>query len=65
MFNFSNLNNLLRRFAEENLAGYAHCAAKDNDIVYEDYHGYADIKSKKPITCDTHLFVHAAAYGAF
>lgn len=43
MHSFKYLDELLQRFTKENIPGLACGIAKDGDIIYEAYHGYADI----------------------
>jgi len=53
MSEFRHLDELLMSFVERGLPGCAAAVAKDGDIVYESYHGMADIEENRPITEDT------------
>lgn len=53
MSHYAHLDQLLARFAKENLAGCACAVAKNGEIVYEGYHGYADLDTKREMNADT------------
>jgi CubicO group peptidase (beta-lactamase class C family) len=53
MSDFKHLDKLLGGFVENGLHGCGCAVAKDGEILYEGYHGYADAEAGKPITPDT------------
>lgn len=53
MADFSYLDGLLKSFPQKNLAGCGCAVAKEGKILYEGYHGLADIESNTPVTEDT------------
>ncbi|WP_435924581.1 serine hydrolase domain-containing protein [Paenibacillus sp. DYY-L-2] len=53
MSDFKNLDDLLADFPGNGPAGCACAVAKNGEILYEGYHGFADIEKKTPVTPDT------------
>lgn len=53
MKTFHHLHPLLKSFIEKGPAGCACSVYHQNEQVFEDYVGYADLETKKPITPDT------------
>ncbi|MFP4017345.1 MAG: serine hydrolase domain-containing protein [Halanaerobiales bacterium] len=53
MANFKDLSRLLKRFVEEGPIGCGCAVAKDGDILYEGYYGYADKEEGRLSTEDT------------
>lgn len=48
MYNFTKLDALLKEFAAKSVPSCACAVAKDGELIYEGYYGYADIETKKP-----------------
>lgn len=46
MYSFKHLDDLLKRFTNENIPGLACGIAKNGEIIYEGYHGYADLENE-------------------
>lgn len=46
MSQFKHLDDLLKRFTNDKIPGLACGVAKDGEIIYEGYHGYADLDKK-------------------
>lgn len=53
MASFGNLSELLKRYVENGLAGCGCAVAKDGEVLYQGYFGYADLEEKRKITEDT------------
>lgn len=53
MSDFKDLDLLLEDFVKKGPAGCGCMVMQDGKVLYEGYHGYADLDSKKPITADT------------
>lgn len=53
MARFENLSELLKRYVENGLAGCGCAVAKDGEVLYQGYFGYADLEEKRKITEDT------------
>ncbi len=53
MAKFENLDRLLQRFSQNTVPGCACIVARDGEILYEGYHGKADLESGRPVTEDT------------
>jgi CubicO group peptidase (beta-lactamase class C family) len=53
MSDFKHLDQLLKGFVERGLPGCGCAVAKEGKILYEGYHGFADIDAKKSINSDT------------
>ncbi len=53
MDDFTKLDELLREFAGKSVPGCACAVARDGEIIYEGYYGYADIEEKKPVGPDS------------
>ncbi|MBY9078071.1 beta-lactamase family protein [Paenibacillus sp. HN-1] len=53
MGSFQHLDNLLKGFTQDGLAGCACGVARNGEILYEGYHGLASIQQQTPITAET------------
>lgn len=53
MSDFKYLDNILKDFVKKDPAGCGCAIAKEGKILYEGYHGLADIETERPITEDT------------
>ncbi len=53
MARFENLSELLKRYVENGLPGCGCAVAKDGEVLYQGYFGYADLEEKRKITEDT------------
>ncbi|CAM3553300.1 serine hydrolase domain-containing protein [Marinicrinis lubricantis] len=53
MSNYSHLSDLLKEFVKTGPSGCGCAIAKDGKILFEDYHGYANLEKKQLITPDT------------
>lgn len=53
MSDFEDLDRLLERYIKDGPAGCGCAVAKNGELLYEGYFGYADIDKKIPITRDT------------
>jgi CubicO group peptidase (beta-lactamase class C family) len=53
MSKFENLDALMKKFLEKGPAGCALGLTKGGELIYENYEGYADVETKKPIAPDT------------
>lgn len=53
MADFTKLDQVLREFAENTVPGCACAVAKDGELLYEGYYGYADLGKKLPVTPDS------------
>lgn len=53
MPNFHHLDSLLKEFVQKGPSGCGCAVAKDGEVLYEGYHGVADIESGRPVTQDT------------
>lgn len=49
MSDFSNIDALLREFAGTSVPSCACAIARDGEILYEGYYGFADLETKKPV----------------
>ncbi len=49
MSDFSNLDAILRQFAKSSVPSCSCAVARDGEILYEGYYGYADLETKKPV----------------
>jgi len=53
MANYAHMTELLRNFVKNSVPGCGCAFAKDGKILFEEYNGYADIESGKPVDQDT------------
>ncbi|WP_182096092.1 serine hydrolase domain-containing protein, partial [Paenibacillus polymyxa] len=53
MSRFDKVDQLLQRFLANGPAGCGCAIAQNGQVLYEGYHGYADVETRKPITEDT------------
>src|SRR5690606_14838103 len=53
MSHYEHLSTMLKDFVQKGPAGCGCAIAKDGKLVFEDYHGYANIDRQQPITADT------------
>lgn len=53
MYHSQSLDSLLKTFAQSTVPGCACVATLHGDVVYEGYHGYADLEAKRPVDADT------------
>ena len=53
MADFRYLDELLEEFVHNGPAGCGCMVMQNGEVLYEGYHGYADLATKKPITADT------------
>ena len=53
MHDYKHLDDLLQRFVQRGLPGCAVGVAQGDEVLYEGYHGLADIEANRPITEDT------------
>ena len=53
MANFKDMDALLQKFVDDGLPGCSCVIAKNEEILYEGYFGWADIENKVPITADS------------
>ena len=57
MADFTHLNHLLESFVENGLPGCGCAVAKDGKIIYESYHGWADVAhTRKTDDCNCYPF---------
>lgn len=49
-YDFSKLDALIRRYAEEKVPSASCAVYKDEELLYEGYYGYADLETKTPVT---------------
>ena len=50
MADFKRLDAVLQEFAEKSVPGCACAVAKDGELLYEGYYGYADLAQQLPVT---------------
>ena len=60
MDRFKKLDELLEEFAKNSVPSCACAVAKDGDIIYEGYYGYADLDTKE--AAERKTFVQASFY---
>ncbi len=53
MARFESLSELLKRYVENGLPGCGCAVARDGEVLYQGYFGYADLEEKRKITEDT------------
>lgn len=53
MSRYEHLSELLKTFVRQGPAGCGCAIAKDGQILFEDYQGYANLEEQRPITADT------------
>lgn len=59
MKSFDNLRPLLKSFVEKGPVGCACSVMHQGETVFEEYLGYADVETKKPVSADTILRIHS------
>ena len=63
MGDFRYLDELLENFVQKGPAGCGCMVMQDEQVLYEGYHGYADLASKRPIDADTAVsYTHLDVY---
>ena len=53
MANFKDLDALLQKYVDDGLPGCGMVIAKQGEVLYENYFGYADIENKIPLEQST------------
>jgi len=52
-YDFSKLDALLRKFADETVPSCSCAVMKDGEILYEGYYGFSDLEAKTPVNADS------------